>query len=386
MTKRHERLLFRYTSALERGDFDTVAAVLREAERDPRLEQMIVEVNAVYSAQLPTAGQTNHVNRQEKSMFAAQYTHSARQRSSRLYAWILSAAALVLVLLTAVLLSTRLPDNDIGSPQNGAPNAALNMAGSPLCTARTLEDVEVWSRPERQGVNLGQVSAGTDVAVYDLLDTTDGRVSARRSAYIVTAGAQGWVDAGKLDISACPPPQVSGRDDLAATATVMIITATAAAGGELPTLVPDQAQPTTVPFMGQPTIVPDEAQAIQPMNWESPVSICLVALTQPASLYANASLTAPVSAMLAAGTTVVVTLGSEWYGVTELRPDGSFSASGFVLAGTLYLPVDQCETISSSGVTALPPTVIPPAVSASTVIPPTVVPLPTATATPMPAF
>lgn len=43
-----ERTLYCYSSALERGDFDTVASVLHAAEQDPALERMILEVNEVY--------------------------------------------------------------------------------------------------------------------------------------------------------------------------------------------------------------------------------------------------------------------------------------------------------------------------------------------------
>jgi uncharacterized protein YicC (UPF0701 family) len=44
-----ERTLYRYLSALERGDFDTVTAVLSEAEHDAALEQMILETNEALS-------------------------------------------------------------------------------------------------------------------------------------------------------------------------------------------------------------------------------------------------------------------------------------------------------------------------------------------------
>jgi hypothetical protein len=43
-----ERAVYEYTSALDRGDFDAVAAVLRQAEVDQVLEQMILEVNEAY--------------------------------------------------------------------------------------------------------------------------------------------------------------------------------------------------------------------------------------------------------------------------------------------------------------------------------------------------
>jgi hypothetical protein len=47
-----ERALYEYTSALDRGDFEAVAAVLHQAETDEALAQMILEVNEAYGAEL----------------------------------------------------------------------------------------------------------------------------------------------------------------------------------------------------------------------------------------------------------------------------------------------------------------------------------------------
>jgi hypothetical protein len=47
-----EKALFKYTSALERGDFEVVTVVLQQAERDPLLEQMILEINEAYQVEL----------------------------------------------------------------------------------------------------------------------------------------------------------------------------------------------------------------------------------------------------------------------------------------------------------------------------------------------
>ncbi|MDR3576711.1 MAG: DUF4349 domain-containing protein [Anaerolineaceae bacterium] len=47
-----EKLLYRYSSSLERGDFDTVAAVLQLAENDSALERMISEINQAYQEDL----------------------------------------------------------------------------------------------------------------------------------------------------------------------------------------------------------------------------------------------------------------------------------------------------------------------------------------------
>ena len=47
-----EKALYQYSSALERGDFEVVSAVLKEAEGDPMLERMLLEVNEVYQAEM----------------------------------------------------------------------------------------------------------------------------------------------------------------------------------------------------------------------------------------------------------------------------------------------------------------------------------------------
>ena len=47
-----EKALYRYSIALERGDFEAVSAVLAQASGDAALERMILEVNQVYQAEL----------------------------------------------------------------------------------------------------------------------------------------------------------------------------------------------------------------------------------------------------------------------------------------------------------------------------------------------
>ena len=46
--QRRAQVLQRYLCAMESGDIDTIATVLNEAEQDSALEQMILEINAVY--------------------------------------------------------------------------------------------------------------------------------------------------------------------------------------------------------------------------------------------------------------------------------------------------------------------------------------------------
>ena len=54
-----EKALYRYSSALDRGDFEVLSAVLKQAEQDTALERMLLEVNEVYRAEV--AGQPTRV-------------------------------------------------------------------------------------------------------------------------------------------------------------------------------------------------------------------------------------------------------------------------------------------------------------------------------------
>src|SRR5881398_3869955 len=47
-TQRHIQVLQRYMLAMESGEIDSMAIVLREAEQDRALENMILEVNDIY--------------------------------------------------------------------------------------------------------------------------------------------------------------------------------------------------------------------------------------------------------------------------------------------------------------------------------------------------
>lgn len=46
-----EKVLYRYSHALEKSDFDVIASILRMAEDDPILEQMLLELDEVYAAE-----------------------------------------------------------------------------------------------------------------------------------------------------------------------------------------------------------------------------------------------------------------------------------------------------------------------------------------------
>jgi RNA polymerase sigma factor (sigma-70 family) len=68
-----ERALYKYSSALERGDFDVISRILEKAEQDPVLERMILEVNAAYLAE--TEGRQEPVERASHVVKQKQFSH-----------------------------------------------------------------------------------------------------------------------------------------------------------------------------------------------------------------------------------------------------------------------------------------------------------------------
>jgi hypothetical protein len=54
-----EKTLLRYTIALEKGDFESIEAILYEAEQDPELERMILEINDLAAAEMDEVAQAN---------------------------------------------------------------------------------------------------------------------------------------------------------------------------------------------------------------------------------------------------------------------------------------------------------------------------------------
>lgn len=56
-----ERTLYRYMDAFERGDFENMARILHQAERDPELEEMIWEVQTAYLIEQEAERQENDI-------------------------------------------------------------------------------------------------------------------------------------------------------------------------------------------------------------------------------------------------------------------------------------------------------------------------------------
>lgn len=103
-----EKLLFRYTSALERGDFDTVANVLQEAQRDASLAAMLNDLDEALAAELPVIrASSNHRKPipETRSPIANRQGQTVRTRP--VYPYTLAAAIVVVALFAGILLFDR---------------------------------------------------------------------------------------------------------------------------------------------------------------------------------------------------------------------------------------------------------------------------------------
>ncbi|MBA3872953.1 MAG: SH3 domain-containing protein [Anaerolineae bacterium] len=114
-----EKSLFRYSSALERADFNIVAAVLTEAEHDPLLARMIAEVNTVYESEIfRPSPSLNHSSNHQKELVMTTIALPNRQRPMQ--RWLpltLAAACVSMLFIGALVLRPIRPGNIIAGIQ-----------------------------------------------------------------------------------------------------------------------------------------------------------------------------------------------------------------------------------------------------------------------------
>jgi hypothetical protein len=259
-TLAREKLLFRYSNALERGDFDTVQAVLREAENDAVLERMILELNDAYRAEW-SAHENHHAAREERlNMINAIPT----QAPARRVPWtLLAAAALAIVIFgTALFAMNRRGPNEVNlsalaGSATATPTAAFSAtptlipsltftptpfqagsgAGNPQVVCQgaiaTSEGANLFSRPTVNAIVVGRLPFNAAVDVLEIVYPTIGPAETP-NWYYVSAGIdgqtmQGWVVADSLSpgnqcVTAVIPrvnlPTMVPPDEMGLTATI----------------------------------------------------------------------------------------------------------------------------------------------------------------------
>lgn len=320
-----EKLLFRYSSALERGDFDALASVLRHAESDPVLEKMLMDMDAVYRAEikplpvLPSLSSNhNHRHAREDNAMNVAYPTIARRlpdtRSrGRWNSAVTLAAALVALVLFAALLIARRPPTD---PQQGSPGLALQGETAtpiPSSTPLTLHmivsltptlvfmptivnptnsqmvlcqafvnlaaGINVLSRPSELGVEMGYLPLGTQLTITDT--AADSTFWFFVNGIVDGIPVQGWVSGGDLSFTSdqsCPMPSeiqaIQATNEALGIQPIspdMVLTLTAMP----PCQSEINALPITPTFPPTPTLPPDGA--VEPIDGISATATAVVA-------------------------------------------------------------------------------------------------------------
>ncbi|MBL8154900.1 MAG: hypothetical protein JNM70_12015 [Anaerolineae bacterium] len=377
-----EKQLFRYLSALDRGDFETIAAILRDAEHDAALEQMIAEVNleaareAVLSPVLHPAS-TNH-HREDKRMTALtipyprQPAAPARRWSIQLVALVALAAALVaFVPLVALRLGPAPSENPSALAQGGAtstpmptlvptptPSTAagtvLAQPGMPGCTLLLQPSDVLTSEPfgEGQGIPLVNLVPpdGVMAVVVEMRSRGDSQTYAYRvNAQIGGLGFQGWISSPQaIEVPGCV--MTSQGEALMLSPLV-------------PTMIPGEVIVGEPPTAGLPPAI---CQVVN--GGAEPVQIVPVP-----GVEMSAGVLQP--GMLADVVAIQPGQGGDWYLITVLPP--SVVSGGIVLTG--WVPVAAVTTLTDCVVfPAVPmdPSVVPTAIAPVEMLPlPPVAPL-----------
>ncbi|MBK8024139.1 MAG: SH3 domain-containing protein [Chloroflexi bacterium] len=229
-----EKLLFRYSAALERGDFDTAAEVLRAAERDPALEAMLLDLNAASAASCTAYGAMGgaagidapnvQINVERSNVMVTALP--ARPASRNVVSWF-SLAAVVTVVLFGALILNRAPmsgnDPSTGVVLGGANDGLQQSPGSVECPAvvSSAEGASLISRPDANAPAVGSLADGAQVRVIEVIDApAAASPEPERWAYVVASdgSGQGWVNSRLLRSSAETCPLLFAPPSLPATA------------------------------------------------------------------------------------------------------------------------------------------------------------------------
>jgi hypothetical protein len=215
-----EKWLFMYTSALERGDFETVARVLRQAEHDATLAKLIAEIDAALaddSERIVPLASANHNHRQtydRRTPMITTYSSMRTHRRASMQGWLPAAVAAAMLLVFGAVFAwqqslTLQPLSEPLSTQAAAPDTAMispiqmvggSDNGDPLLQGATLDNcqlttgarnVSLYAQPDRNTAVVGTLPANSTIAVS---------VSAVRIlneeawAQISTAQGSGWLN------------------------------------------------------------------------------------------------------------------------------------------------------------------------------------------------
>lgn len=189
-----EKLLFRYSNALERGDFETVAAILREAEKDSWLSSMIAEMDAVYAQETHPfhSPQTFSLNNHHEDR-PMNTTYAVVRRPATVH-WpsVTLLAAIAATIIIGVLLVTLRRFNPqqenigaVSSQQQATPTPIASLTATPVPVPATT--YPIYQEPNLGATAILGVSGGTPVTL--MAQSSDGQWF----QVMLITGETGWM-------------------------------------------------------------------------------------------------------------------------------------------------------------------------------------------------
>ncbi len=235
-----EKLLFRYSSALERGDFETVAAILHEAEKDGWLSSMIAEMDAIYAQEIhPVHSMQTFSSNNHHEDYPMNTTYAVGRRlpptSQRQLSWTLVTTLVASILLSAILIFLRSGGSVYVSQIPTMTHSPTPIPSStPMLSLVTGQDC-MAVQPINEGVNL-HAQPAADGPVLQVISGMTRLILQPQSPEIVdwymvalqSTGETGWVytrlvtapkSCTDLFSTLLPPATMSTNPQLAAVAS-----------------------------------------------------------------------------------------------------------------------------------------------------------------------
>jgi len=393
-----EKSLFRYSSALERADFDTVTAVLREAERDPVLAQMIEEINLIFEREtIRLSPSLNHSsNHHQKELLMTTIILPRRQNPLQRWLPITLAAACVSVLFIGALLMRPIrPGGSLAGLQTGATNtptaaasptmipttlstftptpvamveasalpptvippdvqSSVGGVGAPVCGGTKIisEDTIVHAQPSNNSVAIGRVPAGTKAETLATGLASEGDTSVPQTQWFFIKAdvggnsVQGWVSANTAQPIDPANPCPSDAVVVGAVVPTLIPANTLPSAGALPTIVPPGFSVAALPTCSPITV---DGTTLHVINQVDKAATIYAA---PLTMNSNASV---VGELPAKGEAILLyqqydrqsdPIGALWY-LIMTNGEGDKQVTGWVSANSITA-ADACASVTVS--------------------------------------
>lgn len=414
-----EKSLFRYSSALERADFATVEAVLREAERDPLLARMITEINMVYEREtIRLSPSLNHSsNHQQKELLMTTITLPRRQNTIHHWLPITLAAACVSVLFIGALLMRPIRPNGnslvgLQAGATGTPTAAasptvvptqpptftptpvagvgvvepsalpptvvppdvqlsLSTVGTPVCGGSKIitEDTLVHGQPSNRSSAIGRVPAGTQVETLLTGNAAEGDTSVPKTQWFFIKAevdgnsVQGWISADiarPLDLAnPCPSSDVTVYTEAVPANAIPLATIVPANPILVPTVIPADAQPVfstgTVPVCSAITFDGATPHIINQVDKAATIYAAPLTINSNASVVGELPAKAEATLLYQQYDRQSDPIGALWY-LIMTNGEGDKQITGWISANSITAS-ESCATLAvdTTGATAIAP-------------------------------